>query len=67
MLPLQIFFNLGRWLAEPDAHTPRPDDPLDHPHLAAMTLAELADLPLPRPEREVGVPDENRPTLARCA
>lgn len=30
----------------------RPVEPLDHPELARMTLAELADLPMPAYTRE---------------
>ena len=63
----QIFFNLSHWLAEPETGISRPDDPLGHPCLAGMTQADLADLPLPRLEREVGAFKENRPAPARCA
>ncbi len=39
----------GRLWNAPVAPPPRETDPIDHPAIAAMTLRELADLPL-RPD-----------------
>lgn len=64
MIPLKIF--LSRWLSRGN---PVPDyvpaDPFDNPHIAAMDLRQLADLPFPR-ETDAAAAAEN-PPLARCA
>jgi len=65
MQPLQIFSTALHWLRAPDGPCLLRDDPLGHPQVAAMTARQLADLPLPRPERKAAA--EDTPELARCA
>ncbi|MFY0634382.1 MAG: hypothetical protein JXQ91_11250 [Vannielia sp.] len=42
---------LLKTLFTPTRRAPDPADPLAHPAIRAMSLRELADLPLPRPCR----------------
>ena len=46
---------LRRWLGEADSDIDPVRDPIDHPDIAAMSLLELADLPLRAERRECGV------------
>jgi hypothetical protein len=65
MIPLKIFLSPRRWLS-PGSPVPDlvPGDPFDNPHIAAMDLRQLADLPFPRGTDAAAA--EN-PPLARCA
>jgi hypothetical protein len=46
-------------------HAPTGPDPIDHPAIAAMSLRELADLPLWRPTASEEVPPDFRPRAKR--